>query len=157
MTLSRFLPVAMVALATAAHAQNEDSLLQAAVAKDPWPRHTTTAAGIATIYQPQVDTWKGDKLTFHAAVAFAATDSGTPTFGVVFASARTETDKENRTVTLEDMKLTGAKYPSGRTACGRISRRSARRCLPPRASSRWTSCKCRCSSSPTRARSSRCP
>jgi hypothetical protein len=112
MTFSRFLPAAMVALATVAHAQNEDSLLQAAVAKDPWPRHTTTSAGIATIYQPQVDSWKGDKLVFHAAVAFAATDSAPPTFGVVYASARTETDKENRTVTLEDMQLTGAKYPS---------------------------------------------
>jgi hypothetical protein len=112
MTFSRFLPAAMVALATVAHAQNEDSLLQAAVAKDPWPRHTTTSAGIATIYQPQVDSWKGDKLVFHAAVAFAASDSAPPTFGVVFASARTETDKENRTVTLEDMRLTGAKYPS---------------------------------------------
>jgi hypothetical protein len=112
MTFSRFLPAAMVALATVAHAQNEDSLLQAAVAKDPWPRHTTTSAGIATIYQPQVDSWKGDKLVFHAAVAFAASDSAPPTFGVVFASARTETDKENRTVTLEDMQLTGAKYPS---------------------------------------------
>jgi hypothetical protein len=112
MTFSRFLPAAMVALATVAHAQNEDSLLQAAVAKDPWPRHTTTSAGIATIYQPQVDSWKGDKLVFHAAVAFAASDSAPPTFGVVYASARTETDKENRTVTLEDMQLTGAKYPS---------------------------------------------
>jgi hypothetical protein len=112
MTFSRFLPAAMVALATVAHAQNEDSLLQAAVAKDPWPRHASTSAGIATIYQPQVDTWKGDKLVFHAAVAFAATDSAPPTFGVVYASARTETDKENRTVTLEDMQLTGAKYPS---------------------------------------------
>jgi hypothetical protein len=59
-----------------------------------------------------VDSWKGDKLVFHAAVAFAASDSAPPTFGVVYASARTETDKENRTVTLEDMRLTGAKYPS---------------------------------------------
>jgi hypothetical protein len=109
---SRLVLATVIALSGSLRAQDPDSALQAAVARDPWPRHVQTTAGYATIYQPQVETWTGNKLTFHAAVSFAATDSGAPTFGVVFATARTETDKENRTVTLEDMKLTGAKYPS---------------------------------------------
>jgi hypothetical protein len=113
--MSRSHAAAIVALlfATAAlRAQNPDSALQAAVDRDPWPRKATTSSGLATIYQPQVDSWKGNKLTFHAAVSFQKSDSSPPVFGVVFASARTETDKDARTVTLEDMKLTGAKYPS---------------------------------------------
>ena len=113
--MSRSHSAAIVALffATAAlRAQNQDSALQAAVDRDPWPRKAATSSGLATIYQPQVDAWKGNTLTFHAAVSFQKNDSSPPVFGVVFATARTETDKESRIVTLEDMKLTGAKYPS---------------------------------------------
>lgn len=98
--------------AAALRAQNADSALQSAVDADPWPRKATTPSGVVTIYQPQLDTWKGNTLTFHAAVAIQPRDSAPPTFGVVFATARTAVDKEARLVSLEDMSITAAKFPS---------------------------------------------
>jgi len=104
--------IALTACAALARAQNADSALQSAVDADPWPRKVTTPSGDVTIYQPQLDAWKGNALTFHAAVAIVAHDSAAPVFGVVFASARTAVDKEARMVSLEDMAITGAKFPS---------------------------------------------
>jgi hypothetical protein len=84
----------------------------AAIDADPWPRTHTTPSGALTIYQPQVDAWQGNLLTFHCAVSFQYSPKSPAMFGVIYASARTEVDKDTRTVTLEDMKITGAKFPA---------------------------------------------
>jgi len=84
---------------------------------DPWPRKFSflTAAGGSTtllVYQPQVEKWEGNRIDFRAAVS-ARTDGATgETFGVIWATARTEVDRVARRVTLEDLSLTRSNFPT---------------------------------------------
>ena len=83
---------------------------------DPWPRRIVGGTGAALetflIYQPQLDRWTGNQLEAHAAVSVQAAGSKDPTFGVIWFTARTEVDKVNRLVYLEDFNITRASFPS---------------------------------------------
>ena len=111
--MSRRIVVALFALlAIRSHAQNQDSAVQQAVDRDPWPRVATSMAGKITIYQPQIDAWQGTKLTFHMAVALTHPGSAAEVFGVAFATARVSVDKAEQLATFDDFQVTGAKFPS---------------------------------------------
>ena len=99
-------------LSARAGAQNADSAVQAAVDRDPWPRVVSSAGGKVTIYQPQVDAWHGNQLTFHVAVSIVHAGSPNEVFGVAFASARTSVDKSEQLVTFDEFKVTSVKFPS---------------------------------------------
>lgn len=58
-----------------------------------WPRRINSGDTTLTIYQPQLDAWSGNQLTGRAAVAVQTSASATPTYGVIWFSARTEVDK----------------------------------------------------------------
>lgn len=79
---------------------------------DAWPRRFPVTDGTLELYQPQVESWVGNQLAFRAAVAIEPAAGGPETFGVVWASARTEVNKELRQVTLEDLALTRASFPT---------------------------------------------
>ena len=79
---------------------------------DPWPRRLGTNAGVFLIYQPQLDSWNGNQLEAHAAVSVTPTGAKDPTFGVIWFKARTDVDKTNRLVYLEDLNITRSSFPS---------------------------------------------
>src|SRR5262249_54281482 len=64
-----------------------------------------------TIYQPQVESWKDNQLTFRTAVK-AKPASGADQFGVIWGNARTEVDRNNRMVSLENITLTRSNFPT---------------------------------------------
>lgn len=79
-----------------------------------WPRDMTTDDGTkVTMYQPQIEKWEQNKLEARAAVAVQAKAAASPTFGVVWITARTEVNKEDRIVTLDDVKIPKVNFPSG--------------------------------------------
>ena len=77
-----------------------------------WPRQVKDGSSTITVYQPQVDSWDGNLLKSRAAVSVATPASPTPTFGVVWFTARTDVDKQARMVTLHDIALTRASFPT---------------------------------------------
>ena len=77
-----------------------------------WPRSLSANGQAFTVYQPQLDSWDGFTLEAHAAVAVESGGEQPLIFGVVSISARTLVDKEERLVTLEDVKITDARFPS---------------------------------------------
>jgi hypothetical protein len=79
---------------------------------EPWPRQIRAQGATIQIYQPQVDHWTGNKLDAYAAIAIQNQGSKTKTYGVIWFTARTEVDKVNRLVTLDDFKLTRRNFPS---------------------------------------------
>ena len=79
---------------------------------DPWPRRLQAKQGTFLIYQPQLDTWKNNLLEAHAAVSVQPTGAKDPTFGVIWFTARTDVDKTNRLVYLEDLTITRSSFPS---------------------------------------------
>jgi hypothetical protein len=77
-----------------------------------WPRQFRSGTSTFSVYQPQVDSWKGNRLDVRAAVAVQDTAGAQPAFGVIWLSARTDVDKTNRIVSLEDLQITKASFPS---------------------------------------------
>ena len=90
-----------------------------------WPREIETAGGKIVIYQPQPETFKGDKMEARAAVSVTPKGKDTPVFGAVWFSTRVVTDFNERVVTLVDLHVSAAKFPSGEEAdiekCQQIS------------------------------------
>jgi hypothetical protein len=84
----------------------------APAAADAWPREIRVDSGSVLLHQPQVNTWDGIALDFRAVVEVKAATSGKDTFGVVWATARTLIDRQDRMVTLQGLKFTRAKFPA---------------------------------------------
>jgi hypothetical protein len=97
-------------LATPAFAQ--PSAQQAVAQPDPWPRDVSVPGAAVLVYQPQVNRWAGNQLDFRAALAIKPSGTTEETFGVVFATARTQVDKVERTVVFENLQVTRTDFPT---------------------------------------------
>jgi len=77
-----------------------------------WPREIDTVQIHLVIYQPQVDTWKDNRIEARSAVIVTRKGDPQEIFGIVSIRARTEIDKETRLVVLEDLTAKEARFPS---------------------------------------------
>jgi hypothetical protein len=91
---------------------DNQSAVPTQIQADPWPRQVALANASAEIYLPQVNSWSGNTLSFRAAVSVKASGAKDETFGVVFGTARTHVDASSRTVALNELVLTQAKFPT---------------------------------------------
>ncbi len=80
-----------------------------------WPRKATRGDETFSMYQPQLEAWNGDELRAYAALAVMSTTNKTSKYGVVWFTARTEVDKVNRQVTLDDFEITKVTFPMMKT------------------------------------------
>ena len=76
-----------------------------------WPRTMTSGPDTFLIYQPQVEKWDGNRVELYSAVEMKTGKEGAAKYGVVWFSARTEVDKVNRLVTLDQVQLNKVKFP----------------------------------------------
>jgi hypothetical protein len=81
-----------------------------------WPRDIEVAEGTITLYQPQLESFKGDKLSARAAISFTQKGETEPVFGAVWLDARVATDRDTRVVTLLDLDVPQAKFPNADSA-----------------------------------------
>ena len=77
-----------------------------------WPRTFTQGADTFTIYQPQVDKWDGNRIYLYSAVEVKNATAKSSNYGVAWFDARTEVDKLNRSVTLDQVQLTKVNFPA---------------------------------------------
>lgn len=77
-----------------------------------WPRQFSSAAGPATLYQPQIDSYTGNQLTAHAAVSVAEAAGKPPVFGALFFTATIATDRGTDLVTVENIDVTNSRFPN---------------------------------------------
>src|SRR5262245_3514663 len=86
---------------------------QAAVpAEGAWPREIQANGATVLVYQPQIDSWQGNRLEARAAVAIRMPGAAQPSFGVVWITARTAVDKERGVVVLQDIKIPKVNLPA---------------------------------------------
>jgi hypothetical protein len=78
----------------------------------PWPRVVDLTTGQVLVYQPQVTSWTDNQLALRAAMAYKADGSKDQSFGVVFATARTQVDRVQRTVVFENFTITKLDFPT---------------------------------------------
>jgi hypothetical protein len=103
------------ALAVVVAAFARPALAQDAQPQDPhaWPRTFAEADGTQfTVYQPQLEQWNQVDLTARAAVAAQPSGASEPVYGVVWFSAHTDVDKEQRLVALQNIHLANGKFPT---------------------------------------------
>ena len=79
---------------------------------DPWPRQIDLTTGTVLMYQPQVSSWQGNQIEFRSALAIMPKGGKQESFGVMFATARTQVDKVARTVVFENLKITKTDFPT---------------------------------------------
>ncbi|MET0731666.1 MAG: hypothetical protein ABW054_01215, partial [Casimicrobiaceae bacterium] len=83
-----------------------------ALPADPWPRVVDLTNAQVLVYQPQVNKWDNNRIDFRAALAIKADGAKDESFGVIFATARTQVDRTMRTVVFEDMAITKMDFPA---------------------------------------------
>ncbi len=98
--------------AAAQNAPAAPAAARSALPADPWPRKVDLANASVLVYQPQVNKWNGNQLDFRAAVAIQPVGAKEETFGVIFATARTQVDRVARTVVFENLKVTKSDFPT---------------------------------------------
>ena len=77
-----------------------------------WPRERKAADGsLVTVYQPQVETWKDNRLTGRAAIAVLRPGEQEPQFGVIELEARADVDKEADVATLRAVRIVKGSFP----------------------------------------------
>jgi hypothetical protein len=79
---------------------------------DPWPRGVDLGDASVLVYQPQVNSWTGNRLNFRAALAIKPAGAKVESFGVIFATTRTQVDKVLRTVTFENLQISKIDFPT---------------------------------------------
>jgi len=77
-----------------------------------WPKVMLSGSDTVVMYQPQVDSWTDNLLAFRTAICYINSTDGKQVFGVLVFSARTEVDKPNNLVYIEDLKTTSMNFPS---------------------------------------------
>jgi hypothetical protein len=84
----------------------------AQVAEPHWPREIVVPQGKIVMYQPQLESFKANKLTARAAVSVTPKGQTEPIFGSVWIDARISTDRNARTVELLGVEIPEAKFPN---------------------------------------------
>jgi hypothetical protein len=79
-----------------------------------WPREISVPEAEIVIYQPQLESFSGDKLSSRAALSVTVKDATELVFGAAWFDCRVETDREARTVDLVDIKVSAVKFPDAR-------------------------------------------
>lgn len=83
-----------------------------------WPHQFNQGDLGFTVYPPQLDRWQGDRLEGRAAVAVQVAGSDKPSFGVVSLTARTEVDNATGTVSVRDIVVSRASFPTATDRAG---------------------------------------
>ncbi|WP_373378655.1 carbohydrate-binding family V/XII [Cupriavidus nantongensis] len=91
----------------------------AATAPLTWPRNFDTTTDHVELYQPQIETWEGNRLAGRAAVA-VGDKAGSPTYGVVHFSATGDIDKPSGLVQLSRITVDSVEVPTRPDAADRV-------------------------------------
>ncbi|HTS04522.1 MAG TPA: hypothetical protein VMP68_02995 [Candidatus Eisenbacteria bacterium] len=77
-----------------------------------WPREADLGDQKLLMYQPQLEGWHDDEISLYAALSIKNKSTKKLNYGVVWFTARTEVDKVNRRVTLDNFQLTKLNFPA---------------------------------------------
>lgn len=81
-----------------------------------WPQEVAAPEGTIVVYQPQPESLKGNVLTGRAAISLELKDREEPIFGAMWFSAKIDTDHEQGTALVRDLKVTKVGWPDSKDA-----------------------------------------
>ena len=78
-----------------------------------WPKVINTSNGSQIkVYEPEPESFKGNTLMFRSAISVLSNGSNDPVFGAFWATAKVETDRDNRTMTINTLDVTSIRIPA---------------------------------------------
>jgi hypothetical protein len=77
-----------------------------------WPKEIQTSASRITVYEPQLESFKGNRLNSRAAVSVIRQGDSQPVFGGVWLESTLITDPEGRTATPVKIQMTAIRFPN---------------------------------------------
>lgn len=77
-----------------------------------WPREVPLKNGTVTVYQPQIESMKGDVVKARAALSYLGNDKNEPVFGVTWMMVKVKTDRDLRTVTFSEALIERTRFPN---------------------------------------------
>ena len=77
----------------------------------PWPRRIANGSETLTMYSPQIEKWDGVQMEARAAVSVSNQASPQEDFGVIWLTAKTDVDRENRIVSLKGIQIAKVSFP----------------------------------------------
>src|SRR5579862_8679716 len=82
-------------------------------AADEWPKLINTANGTQIkVYQPEPESFKGNTLMFRSAISVLEPGGNDPVFGAFWATAKVQTDRDNRVLTIMNLDVTSIRIPA---------------------------------------------
>ncbi len=79
--------------------------------ENPWPIQIDDPRATIVIFQPQPESFENNTVTSRAALSVTETGKTEPVFGVMWTSARLETDRDTRTARILDVEVTAVRFP----------------------------------------------
>jgi len=76
-----------------------------------WPREINVSNAVITIFQPQLESFNGNKIKVRAAISVLKKGEKEPEYCAVWIDAKVKTDKSKRTASFEDIKIDKFAYP----------------------------------------------
>jgi len=95
---------AFLAVGTAAPALAQDD-------DNPWPIQIDDPRATIIVYQPQPESFENTIVTARAALSVTEAGKTEPIFGVMWVSARLETDRDTRMARILDVEVTAVRFP----------------------------------------------
>ncbi len=77
----------------------------------PWPNELEYKGHKIVVYQPQPESFEGDKITGRAAVSVTLPGNAEPKFGAIWIEARVSTDHDERVCELLELKISKVRFP----------------------------------------------
>ncbi len=77
-----------------------------------WPRELERSNEKISMYQPQLEEWQNDQLRAYAALSVVNLKDKKTKYGVVEFTAKTQVDKVNRQVTMDEFEIIAVRFPS---------------------------------------------
>lgn len=111
-TLAQELPDAPSQVSSSNRAKPAAQNVRQRTTDAPWPREAEVGDEKISLYQPQLDSWEGDEIRAYAALALQNKQDRNIKYGVVWFTARTEVDKVNRQVMLDNFQITKVQFPT---------------------------------------------
>ena len=77
-----------------------------------WPQEFRSGSTTFTVYQPQVESWKARDLSGRAALSVKDAISPEEQFGVIWFTAKTNVNRDENLVSLDDITITKGSFPA---------------------------------------------
>src|SRR5450631_1611629 len=80
---------------------------------DDWPKIINTDNGTQIkVYQHEPESFKGNQLVFRSAISIVQSGSAEPVFGAFWSTAKVETDRDDRVLTINSIDVTSIRIPA---------------------------------------------